>query len=213
MKVEVWFDFVCPFCYLGERKFQLALEKFEHKEDVELIFRSFELNTEQTNAEGQSIHQIIADKYQISYEKAKASNSRLGVAGKQVGLNFDFENMKLNNTLLAHQITQFAKKTKKEHALILALMKEYFEQGMNIGDEKALFQIAEQCGLDMISLKKELEDDGLLRKVREEEAEAFHRGIDTIPHFLFDGKYSIIGAEEESVFLNMLRKVYQEQNS
>lgn len=213
MKVEIWFDYVCPYCYLGERKFQLALDKFEHKDKVEIIYRSFELNTEQQNAEGQSIHQLIADKYQVSYEQIKRSNDRLALAGKEVGLHFDFEQMKLNNTNFAHQITQFAKKDKKEHNFILRAMKAYFEQGMNIGNQDALLKIAEESGLHIEKLKFELQDDKLLQSVRAEEAEAFRRGIDTIPHFLFDGKHSIIGAEDESVFLNMLRKVYQEQNS
>lgn len=208
MKIEVWFDFVCPFCYLGDTKFEKALSEFEHKDEVEVVFRSFQLNMGKVDTKGKDIHQIVADKYHISYEQSKANNERIAAAGREVGLNYDFDAMKLNNTEFAHQILQYAKKQEKEHTLINRYFKAYFEEGMDIGDQKALLQIAEEIGLDLPELKRQLASDGLKTEVQKDEAAARKYGIDTIPHFIIDGKYSVSGAQDSEHFLTALNKVY-----
>ncbi len=208
MKIEVWFDFVCPFCYLGDAKFEKALSEFEHKDEVELVFRSFQLNMANVDTKGKDIHQIVADKYHISYEQSKANNERIAAAGREVGLNYDFDAMKLNNTGLAHQILQYAKKYDKEHTLINRYFKAYFEEGMDIGNEKALLQIAEDIGLDIPKFNQELASGSLKNEVQKDEAAARRYGIDTIPHFIIDGKYSVSGAQDPAHFLTALNKVY-----
>lgn len=208
MRIEVWLDFVCPFCYLGDTKFEKALSKFEHKDEVELVFRSFQLNMANIDTKGKDIYQIVAEKYHISYEQSKANNERIAAAGREVGLNYDFDAIKLNNTELAHQILQYAKKYGKEHAIIQRYFKEYFEAGMDIGDQQALLQIAEEIGLDIPELNRELASGSLKTEVQKDEAAARKYGIDTIPHFIIDGKYSISGAQDTSHFLTALNKVY-----
>ncbi|NTV79515.1 MAG: hypothetical protein HGA25_10400 [Clostridiales bacterium] len=134
MKVEIWFDFVCPYCYLGETKFEKALAKFEHKAEVELIFRSFQLSMADESMKGKNIYQVVADKYHITYAQSKANHDRIAMAGREVGLNYDFDHMKLNNTLMAHKIMQYAKSINREHELIQRYFVEYFEKGMDIGN-------------------------------------------------------------------------------
>jgi len=104
MKVEIWFDFICPFCYLGETKFEMALATFEHKEEVEVVYKSFQLNMTTESSKGKDIHQVIADKYPISYAQAKDNNDRIIEAASEVGLNYRFDILKLNSTELAHEI-------------------------------------------------------------------------------------------------------------
>ncbi|MFT4146979.1 MAG: DsbA family oxidoreductase [Mobilitalea sp.] len=213
MKIEVWFDFVCPFCYLGDAKFEKALSEFEHKDEVELIFRSFQLNMENVDTKGKDIHQIVAEKYHISYEQSKANNERIAAAGREVGLHYDFDAMKLNNTEFAHQILQYAKKQDKEHTLIKRYFKAYFEDGMDIGDQKALLQIAGDIGLDIPELNLELASGRLKTEIQKDEAAARKYGIDTIPHFIIDGRYSISGAQDPAHFLTALNKVYDQKKN
>jgi predicted DsbA family dithiol-disulfide isomerase len=208
MKIEVWSDFVCPFCYLGKRKLELALEKFEHTDEVEIIFKSFELQMGNQNTKGKNIHQVVADKYHIPYEDAKANNDRITEAAAEVGLHYDFDHMKLNSTTLAHQIVHYAKKQDKDYGLILAYFKGYFEEGMDIGDEASLFELAEKAGLDIADLKKELESGVLLSEVRKDEEEAVKLGINSVPHFIIDGRYTVSGAQSPAYFLNALRTAY-----
>lgn len=209
MKVEVWSDFVCPFCYMGERKFELGLEQFEHKEEVEVEFKSFELNTSAKKEEGKNIHQIIADKYGIGYEQAKANNDQIKAAAKAVGLTYDFEVMTPNNTFLAHQIFQYAKSMGKGKEVVAAFFKAYFEKGMDIGDKDKLLELAVQAGLDRAALVKALKDKKLQIDVRKEEAQAGELGIGGVPYFLIDGKYAISGAQDPSLFLKALRQAYE----
>ena len=208
MKVEVWFDFVCPFCYLGETKFEKALAEFEHKDEVELVFRSFQLRMANEHTEGKDIHQVVAEKYHISYTQSKANNVRIAEAGKEVGLRYNFDIVKLNDSELAHQIMQYAKRFQKEHALIKRYLKAYFEEGMDIGNQAVLLQIAGELGLDMPELKRELASGVLQAEVQKDEAAARTLEIDTIPHFIIDGKYAISGAQDAQYFLAALKKAY-----
>lgn len=209
MKVEVWFDFVCPFCYLGDTKFDKALARYEHKDEVELVFRSFQLPMANEDTKGKDIHQIVAEKYNISYSQSKANNDRIAEAGREVGLHYNFDAIKLNDTEYAHQIMQYAKKVKKEHALINRYYKAFFEEGMDIGDQEALLQIAVEIGLDLSELKRELASGVLKEEILKDEVAARRFGIDTIPHFIFDGKYAVSGAQDEESFLRVLKKVRQ----
>ena len=208
MKVEIWFDFVCPFCYLGETKFEKALYEFEHKDKVELVFRSFRLNMGQRTTAGKDIHQIIAEKYGISYAEAKANNDHIAKAGREVGLNYNFDDMKLGDTETAHQIMQYAKKHRKDHELIMRYFKAYFEEGLNIGDPEELLRIAEDIGLDLTDLNHELANGSLKAEMLKDEAEAHSLRINGVPHFIFDRKYSISGAQDPKYFLAALNKIY-----
>jgi len=93
MKIEVWSDFMCPFCYIGKRRLEIALEKFEHKDEVELVFKSFELDPSSKKKFDENIHQIIAKKYSIPVEQAKASNNQLVEQAKAIGLNYNFDDL------------------------------------------------------------------------------------------------------------------------
>jgi predicted DsbA family dithiol-disulfide isomerase len=210
MKVEIWFDFVCPFCYLGDTKFEQALSEFEHKDEVELVFRSFQLRMANDDTKGKDIHQVVAEKYRISYAQSKANNARIAEAGREVGLNYNFDAMKLGDTEFAHQIMQFAKKVQKDHALIKRYFKAFFEESMDIGNPAELLQIAGELGLDIPELNRELASGVLVTEIQKDEAIAHRFGIDTIPHFIIDGKYAVSGAQDKKYFLSALKKVHDE---
>lgn len=209
MQIEVWSDFVCPFCYMGERKFEIALEQFAHKDEVTITYRSFELNMDQGKEyKGKDIHQVIADKYHTSYEQAKANNDSIVQAASEVGLSYRFDILKLNSTRLAHEIFQFAKEAGKGNELVNRFFQGYFEQGMDIGDKDSLFAIAKEIGLSLKDLEKQLNDGTLTAKVEADEKMAAKIGVNSVPFFVFDQKFAVSGAQNPEYFLEALNKAY-----
>lgn len=205
MTVEIWFDFVCPFCYIGEAKFHKALEAFAHRDDVTLEFKSYQLSMSSEQTKGKDIHQVVADKYHISYAQAKANNDRIAQAANEVGLHFDFDRAKLNSTALAHEIIQYAKRFKKEQGLIRRFFKAFFEDGIDIGDEAGLMQLADEAGLNLPDLRQAMASGELKAAVQRDEKEAFDLGIHSIPHFIIDRKYTVSGARDPQDFLKALQ--------
>lgn len=207
-KIEIWFDFVCPFCYLGERKFEMALEAFEGKEDVEISFKSFQLNPskEVVPMVGKDIHQIIADKYHMSYDQAKANNDRIVASAKEVGLNYRFDILKPGNTEMAHIIAHYAKEVGKDFDLINRFYAAYFEEGADINDEETLLELAAEVSLDRDTLKGRLADPALLAAVKADQKQAQTLGINGVPYFLINGKHTISGAQSMDHFLKVLKR-------
>ena len=211
MKVEIWSDFVCPFCYMGEKKFEMALADFEHKEEVEVTFKSFQLSMDTQSTKGKDIHQVIADKYHISYEEAKANNDRIIKAASKVGLNYNFDILKLNNTGLAHEIAHYAKSSEKGKEMVHRYFKGYFEEGLDIGNEESLLELAKEVGLDITDLKHQLDTGSLKSEVSQDEDMARKLGINGVPYFLINDKYAVSGAQDPETFLDALKKAYQDQ--
>lgn len=208
MRIELWFDFVCPYCYLGERKLELALEKFEHRNEVELIFKSFELNMSSDSTKGKDINQIIADKYHVSYAQAKANNDSITEAGRQVGLNIRFDLFQVERTRLAHELVHYAAGQGKNLELIRRLFEGVFTEGLHLEDKEALFQLAKDLGVDLTQFQSQYENGTLSAQVQRDEEEAVKLGINSIPHFIIDGKYVISGAQSPDYILDALNKAY-----
>ena len=209
MKVEIWSDFVCPFCYMGERKFEEALADFEHKDEVEIIFKSFQLSMGKEDVKGKDIHQIIADKYNISYDQAKANNDQIVKAAEKVGLNYRFDILKLNNTELAHEIAKYANSVGKGKDLVDRYFKAYFEEGVDIGDKEKLIELAEEIGLNTIELKKQLNQEDLKAEIKKDEVLARKLGINSVPFFIINDRYTVSGAQDPKQFLKALNEAYK----
>ena len=209
MKVEIWSDFVCPFCYMGEKKFELALADFEHKDEVEIVFKSFQLQMGEVDVKGKDIHQTIADKYNISYEQAKANNDQIVKAAAKVGLNYRFDILKLNNTELAHEITKYAESVGKGKDLVDRYFKAYFEEGADIGDKERLIELADEIGLNIIELKKQLEQESLKAEIEKDKVLASKIGINSVPFFIINDHYTVSGAQSPEHFLKALNEAYK----
>jgi len=212
MKVEIWFDFICPFCYMGEKKFELALANFEHKEEVEIVYRSFQLNMAPESTKGKDIHQVIADKYNISYKQAKENNDSIVQAASEVGLNYRFDILKLNSTELAHEICHYAKENNKGNSLVNRYFKGYFEEGLDIGNKEKLLELAMDAGLNIGDLNSQLENGSLKSEVQQDEAMARKLGINSVPHFVINNKFVVSGAQNPATFLTALKKAYKDGN-
>ncbi len=211
MKIEIWYDFVCPFCFLGETKFEMALNTLSFKENISLTFRSFQLNPSQSKVEtqGKDIHQIIAEKYHISYDQAKANNDRIVASAKAVGLNYRFDLLKPSNTEKAHMLAHSVKDTQSQQDFIKRVYSAYFEEGADISDTGTLLKLMSDVGLDTSAFEKHLEDPGLLTRVKQDQEQARALGVNGVPFFLIDGKYAISGAQSVEHFIETLTTAYQ----
>ncbi|MFC0298647.1 DsbA family oxidoreductase [Geobacillus jurassicus] len=211
MKIEVWSDFVCPFCYIGKRRLEQALAQFPHREDVEVVFRSFELDPNAKKETPLTIHEIIAQKYGISLEDAKRANDDIGRQAEAVGLTFRFETMKPTNTFDAHRLAQYAKEKGKLHDVVEQLFFAYFTESKRISDREVLLAIAEAAGLDRKETEEVLNDGRYAEEVRKDEAEAAKFGVRGVPFFILNRKYAISGAQPVEVFRRALEKVWEEE--
>lgn len=210
MKIEIWSDFVCPFCYMGETILEKALLEIEHKGDVEITFKSFQLDPNAVRIVDKNIYQIIAEKYGISYEQSKASNDNIVKAGRELGLNYQMDILKPNNTAMAHEISKFAQSVGKETILAKRLFKAYFEEGADIGDKETLLNLATEVGLNLNELNKKLDEGYFKPEVLQDQQQARELGINSVPHFVINNKYSISGAQGINHFIQVLNKAYLE---
>ncbi|MBS5951621.1 MAG: DsbA family oxidoreductase [Clostridium sp.] len=210
MKVEIWSDIFCPFCYIGKRRFENALKNFSDKDDVEVIYRSFELNPDAPKLNNNNIHEAIAEKYGMSVEEAKANNDGIVRQAASLGLEYNFDTLILTNSLDAHRLIHFAKDFNKMEEMTEALFKAYFTDSKNISDIDILGDIAKSAGLNKEEAIKFLNSDKYKNEVREDEALSRNYGITSVPTFVFNDKFKVTGAQPEDVFLMALNKALEE---
>ncbi|MRG86109.1 DsbA family oxidoreductase [Salinibacillus xinjiangensis] len=213
MKIEVWSDFVCPFCYIGKTRLEQALDRFPHQNDVELEFKSFELDPNAQEYNGKSIHEALASKYGMSVEEAKRANEGVGKQAADVGLTFNFDNMKPTNTFDAHRLAKFAKEQGKEKEATNKLLYAYFTESKNLSDEDTLADIAEDTGLNRETALEVIRDkNAYANDVRIDENLAQQYGVQGVPFFIINQKYAISGAQPLETFMNALEKVWEEEH-
>jgi len=204
VKIEIWSDYGCPFCYIGERKLALALEKTGMKKDVEIVFHSFELDSNAKKSYDENINQLIAKKYGMSIEQATADNHNIINVAREVALEFNFDKLQPTNTFDAHRLSHYAKEQGKQKAYTEAVMKGYFTDSLNISDFEVLTAIAAEVGLDRAVALRILESSAYTEAVRQDESNAYSRQINGVPYFLFDGKEVINGAQSVDAFVAVI---------
>ncbi|MGV8907009.1 MAG: DsbA family oxidoreductase [Acetobacterium sp.] len=204
MKVEIWSDYVCPFCYIGERRLALALEKTGMQENVEVVFNSFELDPNAKKSYDENINQLMAKKYGMSMEQATAANNNMIKTAKEVGLDFNFGNLKPTNTFDAHRLSHYAKDKGKLNEYTEAVMKSYFTDSLNISDFEVLTSIATEVGLDRAEALNILESSAFTEEVRNDESNAYSRKINGVPYFLFNGTEAVNGAQTVDTFVAVI---------
>lgn len=210
MKVEIWSDYVCPFCYIGKKKFEMALTGFEHKEHIEVVFKSFELDPGADPSGNQSTVNMLAKKYGMSVEQAKAAEVNVSQQAAAVGITF-YDDRIVTNTFHSHRLMHFAAAQGKDKELSERLFKAYFTDNDNIADRQMLIKLAGEVGLDEAAAAAVMESDEYSEAVREEESEAGKLGIRGVPFYVFDRKYAVSGAQSPDVFLSTLQKAWEEK--
>ncbi|MDF2557614.1 MAG: DsbA family oxidoreductase [Bacillales bacterium] len=213
MKIEIWSDFVCPFCYIGKRNFERALEGFKHKELVEVVYKSFQLDPTLPNGTTVSTYEMLSKKYNLTHEKAVQMCERVASAANQVGLEFDFEHGVQTNTFDAHRLFQYAKQMGKLKEMNESLLKAHFVDCLNVGDKETLLQIAVEVGLENDSVAVVLSDSGQFAEdVLHDQKQAQQIGVTGVPFFLINGKYAITGAQTSEAILQVIKQVWTEDN-
>jgi predicted DsbA family dithiol-disulfide isomerase len=210
MKVEVWSDFGCPFCYIGKRRFEAALERFAHKNEVEVVFRSFELDPHAERDVDYDVHDMLASKYGMSRERAIAMNENVRRQAEEVGLTFNFDTLVLTNTFDAHRLAHYAAKQGKMNQMADRLFQAYFTNSEHLGDHAALTAMAGEIGLDRDEAAEVLAGGAYAAEVRADEEEASRLGIRGVPFFVIDRKYAVSGAQPSETFLGALQKAWDE---
>ena len=210
MKIEIWSDVMCPFCYIGKRNFEAALANFPEKDNVEIVWKSFQLSPGMKTDATKNIHQYLAEHKGISIEEAKRMNDYVTNMAATVGLVYNFDKAIVANSFNAHRLTHFAKEYGKQSEAEEALFKAYFTDGKNIDDYNALIELGREIGLDTNALKIALDTGLFADDVRLDIYEAQQVGARGVPFFVFNNKHGISGAQDISLFSEVLEKSYTE---
>ncbi|MUV05522.1 thioredoxin domain-containing protein [Flavobacterium rakeshii] len=210
MKIEIWSDIMCPFCYIGKRRFEEALATFEGKNDVEIEWKSFLLSPELKTDPTKNIHQYLAEHKNISLEEAKGMNDYVTNMAAQVGLTYNFDKAIPANSFNAHRFLHFAKKHGKQNEAEERLFKAYFTEGKNIDDAQTLLLLAIELELDANKLADAMNNGEFTNDVIADINEAQQLGVRGVPFFVFNRKYAVSGAQESEAFTQTLEKAFEE---
>ena len=206
MKVEIWSDVMCPFCYIGKRRFEEALALFPQADEVQITWKSFQLNPDMVTDPSISIHQYLADIKGWQLDYARQLNQQVTEMAAGVGLHYDFDRAVVANSFDAHRLLQLAKQHGLGDAAEEALFKAYFTEGKNIADRGTLTEQGVAIGLDANEMKQVLSTNAYADAVKHDIDEAQQLGIRGVPFFVFDEKYAVSGAQPVEVFLETLEK-------
>jgi len=211
MKVEIWSDIVCPFCYIGKRKFEKALESFDSRDKVEIVWRSFQLDPEMKYVPGQSLHEYLGRRKGTSAAEGKRMNDAMAGMAKEAGLHYDFDKAIINNTSDAHRLLHLAKQHRLQNDMKERLFRAYYTEGKNIGDRDTLVQLGEEVGLPVEEIRSTLQSDAFLQEVQQDQYDAEQVGARGVPFFVFNNKYAVSGAQSVELFQQVLDKVWEEE--
>lgn len=213
LKVEVWSDVVCPWCYIGKRRFEAALARFEHRDEVELVWRSFELDVSAppSSAEQGTYAERLATKYGRSVVEAQAMIDNMTRTAALEGLDFRFDLARPGNTFDAHRLLHLALEHGHQDELKESLDHATFSEGSPTSDHSALRALAVRAGLPEVEVHAVLTSDRYSNAVRADEAQARAYGISGVPFFVIDGRYGISGAQPAGAVLQTLDKAWSER--
>lgn len=210
MQIEVWSDVICPWCYIGKRKLEMALARFPHWESVQVVWRSFELDPNTPRNPIGTLNEMLAEKYQVSLQEAESMNERVSQAAKEVGLTYHLESARPGNTFNAHRLLHYAASRQLDDVASERLMRGYFSESLPVGDIDALAKLAPEFGISEQEARAVLESDDYAEAVRADQARAADFGITGVPCFVIDERIVIAGAQPVEVFADTLRQAWQE---
>ena len=208
MEVEVWADVICPWCYIGRRRFEKALGRFDAADSVEVTYRSFELDPGAPTESDMSLDQLLAAKYGLSLVEARAANERVTRTAAAEGLELHLDRARPTNTLAAHRLLQLATVRHTRRSVEERFLKAYFTEGESLSDPETLVRLAVEAGLKDEDSRRVLAGQAFTLQVRQDEAEAAALGADGVPFFLFDRTRTVSGAQASDFFLNVLESVH-----
>ncbi|SHG66289.1 protein disulfide-isomerase [Flavobacterium micromati] len=212
LKIQIWSDIMCPFCYIGKRRIEESLEKFEHKNSVEIEWKSFQLDAGFVASDDDNMVDHLANKYRKDTVWAHGMLDDMTQNAKNSGLDFNFEKAVMANSLNAHRLLHLAKKYSLANDLEELLFKAYLTDGLNINNLATLKDLGLKVGLESQEIDEVLHSDTYAKEVAADILEAQAIGVQGVPFYVFDNKYSVSGAQHVDTFISTLEKVWHEGN-
>lgn len=213
LRVDVWSDIACPWCYVGKRRLERALREFPHAGEVKVVWHSFELDPSAPRERDPSVSHAerIAKKYGMSVEQARQNSERLRETAQGEGLAFDFEHIRSGNMFDAHRLVHLGKERGCQDAVKERFLKAYLEQGALMSDHPTLLRLSVEAGLEEREAADVLASDQFGDQVRADEAQAHELGINGVPCFVLDGRYAVSGAQSPQILLSALHEAWTER--
>lgn len=212
MKIEIWSDIMCPFCYIGKRNFETALSQFANKEQIEVEWKSFQLDPTIPEAPKyqDDMYMFVADRKGFSYEQSKKMHQELIQYAKGTGLEYNFDKALVTNSLKGHRLIQFAKTKGLGEEAEERLFYAYFTQGKNLSDVPTLIELGKEIGLTEVEVNEALTNSLYGQKVESDSKEAQTLGARGVPFFVINRKHAIAGAQQPNEMLKTLEKAFAE---
>lgn len=211
--IEVWSDVVCPWCYLGKRRLETALARLPFRDDVDVHWRSFELDPGAPTRHGVSAAEHLAHKYGMSEEQVRASWARLTALAEVEGLEYHLERTQGGSSFDAHRLIHLGKTYGVQDSLKERLLRAYFTEGAPIGEPESLYRLAVDAGLPAHEVADVLATDRFAPDVRADESRARLLGITGVPFFAIDNRYGVSGAQSADVLQQTVTAAWAEQAS
>jgi predicted DsbA family dithiol-disulfide isomerase len=208
MKVEIWSDVVCPWCYIGKRRFESALAQFPHRDAVEVVWRSFQLSPDAPKHSDETLTQMLAHKYGVSEQQAAAINRRVSGEAAKEGLEYHLDRARPANTFDAHRLIHLAAIHGLQDAAKERLMHAYFMEGAPIGDAQTLVRLVAEVGVPEDETQAVQAGNEYADSVRADEQRARLFGVRGVPFFAFDETYGVSGAQPSEIFAQVLERAW-----
>jgi predicted DsbA family dithiol-disulfide isomerase len=209
LKIEIWSDVMCPFCYIGKRKIEKALDEFPHKEKVEIEWKSFQLDPTTKSQPGKSTYDYLAEKYGRDKQWSIEMHANVTDQAKTEGLEYNFDKAIIANSFDAHRLSHLAKKYGKGNELEELIFKAYFTEGKDVSEGEILVELGKNVGLDETEIRNMLASNQYKDAVQNDIIEAQQIGVRGVPFFVLDRKYAISGAQPKEVFTETLEKAWE----
>jgi predicted DsbA family dithiol-disulfide isomerase len=206
MRVEIWSDIACPWCYIGKRRFDAALERFEHRDEVEVVWRSFELDPGAPPEQEGELADRLAGKYGTTREQIEARWESMTAMAREDGLELRFERVRGANTFDAHRLTHLAASHGLRDELVERLFRAYHSEGQLVSDRAVLEALAADAGVPAEEARTTLHSDRYAADVREDERTAASLGISAVPFFVVDRSMGASGAHPPEILLQLLQR-------
>jgi predicted DsbA family dithiol-disulfide isomerase len=208
MRVDIWSDVVCPWCYVGKARFEQALSTFDHRDGVEVVYHAFELDPAYPKDQRETSIAMLSRKYGMSEADARAADARVADLAAAEGLGFDPERP-VGNTFDTHRVLQLGLAKGVQAELLSAVNKAYFAQARSVFDRDVISEIAAGAGLDAATVGEVLDGDSFAAEVRKDEAQARELGISGVPFYVFDMALGVSGAQPTQTLTSALNQAWE----
>jgi predicted DsbA family dithiol-disulfide isomerase len=210
MRVDIWSDVICPWCYVGKARFEKALSTFAHRDEVEVVYHSFELDPSLPRGQRESNLAMLSKKFGKSTAEALAMDDHVGSMARAEGLGFD-SGRPVGNTFDIHRVLHLGQDRGVQQQLLSAVNEAYFAQARDVFDRDVLAEVAASVGLDAAETGKVFDGDGYADEVRQDELQARQIGISGVPFFVFDMALGASGAQPAEVFASALNQAWERE--